>query len=208
MEDLGMEESVQVANKSSRAEQAYQFLEALQRKHTPGSTTLYVRRNSYSDPRFLDLDLEKLRYLEKDGAVKMSDYLRLGQVDPNVIAIDLLPKAVQFLEGCKVTIEEHTDRKIIIDPEEPTWQATKRTRDFVRTERGNMIVTMCPEALESDIRGHLAALRDGNIPQRTRTLHRIWLSYELNWRWNDISPELRHEMEDYRDLQVTRKRKR
>ena len=50
-------------------------------------------------------------------------------------------------------------------------------------------------------------MRDPNGPRKALTVHKIWLSYELNWRWNDIPLELRHEMEDYRDLPVTRRKR-
>ena len=49
-------------------------------------------------------------------------------------------------------------------PEQPAWKANKDRRDFTRTERGHQITTMCPDALESDIRGHLAVLRDPETP--------------------------------------------
>lgn len=127
--------------------------------------------------------------------------------DPDVMVIRLLPKAELFLKSRVITTTQ-TVTEVFQEPEEAAWKQNKRMQDRVRTERGNMILTMCPEALESDIRGHLAALRDTGTPRKTRTVHKIWVSYELNWRWNDISPELRHEMEDYRELQpITRKRK-
>ena len=198
-----MEDLAQVAEKDS---EAYALLQILQSNHSPGSTTFYLRRSDYADKRFLELDLEKIRSLEKQGALKMSDYSRQGIVDPNVIQLDLTPAGQEVLKS-RVTTTTQTITETFQESEEPAWKANKRTRDFVRTERGNMIVTMCPEALESDIRGHLEALRDPNASRKTRTIHKIWLSYELNWRWPDISSELRHEMEDYRDLPITRRKK-
>ena len=71
-----------------------------------------------------------------------------------------------------------------------------------------MILSMCPEALLSDIRGHMAALRNPRRRGHELTVHRIWLSYELNWRWQGIPESLRLQMEDFRDLPLVARRKK
>lgn len=181
-----------------------------------GATNPILIRPDKRHPAFVNLDQKMCSHLQEHGWGKM-ERLNKSMLDENGVprqfdltSLRLLDPAVKFLEGCKVTMEQHTDTKVTLEPtpeEEPAWKTTKRTRDFVRTERGNMIVTMCPEALESDIRGHLARLRDPKAPKDMLTVHRIWLTYELNWRWSDISPGLRHEMEDFRDLPVPSRRK-
>jgi len=150
--------------------------------------------------------------LQELGLIKVSDYFRPGlkEVDSSIRQIDILPDGMAEIQKYRISQQTVTTtttqtRLEPVDAEEPAWKTNQRLRDRVRTERGNMIVTMCPEALESDIRAHLAALKNPDTPPKTQTLHKIWLSYELNWRWSDIRAELRHEMEDYRDLPSKRK---
>ena len=72
----------------------------------------------------------------------------------------------------------------------------------MRTERGNAILTMVPEALLSDVRSHIQAVRNPETEYKERRVHKIWLEYELAWRWKDIPEALRHEAEECRDLHV------
>jgi hypothetical protein len=195
-----MEESVLGGKK------AYELLESLAGRHSPGSAVFYLRRSDYADPRFLELDLEKLRLLEKDGVLKMSDYVRQGTVDSNAIQLDLSPKGQQFLKS-RVTTTTQTVTETFREPEEPAWKATKRLRDFGRTERGCTIMMMSPEALASDVRSHVQAIKSGTIPRKDAKSHQMWLRHELGRRWDEIPSELRHEAEDCRDLELTGRKK-
>ena len=99
-----MEDNAEVAQKDT---EAYTLLQTLQGKHSPGSTTFYLRRNDYTEKRFLELDLEKLRHLENEGVLKMSEYVRpaTGIIEPNIIQLDLSPKGEQVLKS-RTTITE------------------------------------------------------------------------------------------------------
>jgi hypothetical protein len=201
-----MENTGEVAEKDS---EAYTLLQTLQAKHSPGSNTFYLRRNDYTEKRFLDLDLEKLRLLENEGILKMSEYVRQGTVDPNVMQLDLLPKGQEVLKSrTTVTRTETTIQETFEPVEEPAWKANKRFRDFVRTERGNAITTASPAALESTVRGHIQAIRSGTIPRKDMKSHQMWLMYCLLWRWDEIPEQLRHEAEDCRDLPLITRRSR
>ncbi len=70
-----MESSTLETQKDS---EAYTLLQTLQTKHSPGSTTFYFRRSDYADKRFLELDLEKIRFLQNQGVLNMSEYVRQG----------------------------------------------------------------------------------------------------------------------------------
>jgi hypothetical protein len=201
-----MEELAEVEDKGSLKTEAYELLHALQDKHSPGSTTFYVRRSDYADKRFLELDLEKLGFLESEGIGKMSDYIRQGTPDLNVIAFNLLPKGQECLKS-RTTVTTQTITEVFQEPEEPVWKANKRSRNFARTERGFGIVTSSPEGLASNIRGHISALQHGGITRAEWKSRQIWLMYSLLYRYDEIPEQLRHEAEDYRDLPFTGRRK-
>jgi len=202
-----MEEMLNHENKSSLATGAYELLQSLQGKHSPGSTTFYLRRDSYPDKRFLDLDLEKIRFLEEQGMLNVSDYSRQGAVDPNIIALSLLPKGQEVLKSRTITRTETTVQETFIDNEVPAWKANKKFRQFARTERGCAIVSSCLEAAASDVRSNIEALRTGNLGRDEWKARQIWLKYWLLHRYEDLPEPLRHEAEDFRDLAYTPRRK-
>jgi len=198
----------QVENKDSLPARAYAFLDSIQTKHTPGSTTFYLRRDSSPDPRFLELDLELVRFLEAEGILKMTenDYMREGAVDPNIITLHLEPKGQEILRS-RVTTTTQTVTETFQEPEEPAWKQNKRYRNLARTERGGAILSASPEALASDIRGHIEVLKRGGIPRGEWKARQIWLRYWLLYRGEEIPENLRHEAEDFRDLPFTSRHK-
>ncbi len=203
-----MEKLVEDEHKGSREKRALALLEGLQAKHSPGDTIFYIRRSTYSSSRFLDLDLELVKFLETEGIVKMTenDYMRDGAVDPNVITLHLQPKGEELLRSRVVTTTQ-TVTETFQDPEEPTWKRNKKFRNFARTERGGAILCASPEALISDIKGNIQALARGDLSRSEWKARQFWLKYWLLYRREDIPPALVVEAEDYRDAQFTSRRR-
>jgi hypothetical protein len=173
---------------------------------------IFIRRDKV--PAFAKLDQDGCSFLQEHGWCKMERITKY-MADENGVprqldltALHLLDPALKFLEGCKVTVEQHTDTKVTIEPEpEPVWKANKRYRNFARTERGFGIVTSSPEGLASNIRGHISALQHGGITRAEWKSRQIWLMYALLYRYDEIAEPLRHEAEDYRDLPFRGRRK-
>jgi hypothetical protein len=213
-EAISMEDLAQDGNKGSLKTEAYELLYSLQSKaSSPDETKFYLPLTNYPHKRLWELDLEKVKFLEGEGILKMQDYFRpfTGAVDPNIKELNLLPKGQEHLKT-RTTItrtETKTETTIqqTIQEEEPAWKVNKRYRNFVRTERGYGIVTSSPAGLASTIQGHINVLRLGNISRAEWKHRQIDLMYALLYRYDDISEPLRHEAEDYRDLPFTRKSK-
>lgn len=138
----------------------------------------------------------------------MTEYIRQGSVDPNVIQLDLSQKGQEVLKSRTTVTRTETTIQETFEPTERVEDRRKWLRQFVRTDRGNAIITMVPAALESNIQGHLAALRDPKTPRKEQVVHKIWLQYQLAWRWDDIPSGLRREMEVCRDLPLLRRRQK
>ena len=202
-----------------------ELLVELRNKYGEGNP-LYIRRSKFIVSQFLKIFDKEIKTLEEGGFVRIESYLppwitdseghrvenTQQKIDPDVMALHLLPKAEEVLKSRTTITRTETTVQETFEPvesiNEPAWKANKRLRDFVRTERGNAITTMCPAALESTIRGHVQAIRSGTIPRKDMKSRQMWLMYILAWRWDEIPEQLRREAEDCRDLQTTRRRRK
>ena len=171
---------VKGANKSSDEidmENAIQVLLRLQSEHGVGNP-FYIARNKYTVPAFLQI-LDQIRIVEEAGLVTETPYVppwiddgtghrvlnTKKKAEPNVMQLNVTPKAEQLLKSRTITRTE-TVTEIFQQREEPVWKQNKRLRDFGRTERGHTINMMSPEALASDVQSHIHAIRGGDIPRK------------------------------------------
>ena len=122
--------------------------------------------------------------------------------ETGALKISILERGLQIVRSR--TITETTQINQIASEED---QEKERKRQFSRTDRGNVILTMSPEALTSNIRHHIKAVRNPTVKRKEMRVSQIWLMYELAWRWPDIPSDLRREAEECRDLPfLSRKR--
>jgi hypothetical protein len=213
-----MEESVRDGNKS------YEELLLETYKEHGESNPFYVRRSKQT-PHFLELFDQRIKTLQEADLVKIEPYVprwlnhtekeripnTQQKTDPDVTVVRLLPKGEELVKSrTTITRTETIIQETLQEPEEPAWKVKKRQHDFGRTERGCTIMMMSerPEALASDVRSHIQAIRGGNIPHKDMKSHQMWLRHELGRCWDQIPPELRHEAEDCRDLPITKRRKK
>lgn len=209
-----MEELAEVAQKDYE-----KLLLDLRREYGEGNP-LYVRRSKYKIPRCLELVEQRIKALQEADLVKVEPYIppwieetkghrvenTQQRTDPDVMTIHLLPKAEEVLKSRTMVTRTETTIQETFQKEEPTWMKNQRFRDFARTERGATIMMMSPEALASDVRSHIQAIKSGTIPRKDMKSHQMWLRHELGRRWDDIPPDLRHEAEDCRDLSYSRRK--
>lgn len=161
-----------------------------------------------------DEKIQMARVLEKEGFCKVNSVIHRAtrdpvtgvfnyhntEPDPDSYQVELLPKGIERITKTKTRTETKTTTETTQVQETLEQKETKR--NLMRTERGNAILTMVPEALVSDVRSHIQAVRNPETEYKERRSHKIWLGYELRWRWNDIPEPLRHEAEDCRDLPI------
>jgi len=187
-----------------------QFLsEEHSKKSDPSETTLYLRTNRR--PLFEQIDQPKLKRLEELGWIKMRDYIRpaIGEADRSVRQVDILPGGMEAIQQYRISQRTvtTTTTETRIEPVEPEISGEKQ-RQFWRTERGHFITTAPLDSLLSDVKSHVQAIRNANLPIKDRKAHQIWLRLELLSRGNLMPEPLRHEAEDCRDLPlVTRCKK-
>jgi hypothetical protein len=196
------------------AEKCYvEKLHALRQKYGK-SNPFFMRRRS-TPQQFFDLDKRDIRILEEAGVIKVERTVRnwlegrenTERVpDPDAFTVTILPKGEQLLKSRVTTTQTVTE--LFQEPEEPTWKANKRFRNFARTERGGAILCSPPDALISDVRGNIEVLRRGRLSRSEWRVRQIWLKLELMYRSEDIPEALRHEAEDYRDLEWHGKQRR
>jgi hypothetical protein len=114
-----MEESVQDDNKICA-----QYLQELRGRYGEGNPILI--RPDKRDPRFTKLDQDMCAFLQAHGWAEMNSHMPKWLMDENgtvrkpevdLTSLRLLDPALKFLEGCKVTVEQHTDTKITIEPD-------------------------------------------------------------------------------------------
>jgi len=162
-----------------------------------------------------DEKLQMARELEKEGFCKVHPVIHqvtqdpvtgvinyhTTEPDPDTYRVELLPKGIERISKTRTRTETKTTTETIQEIQQtPEEKETKR--NLMRTERGNAILTMVPEALLSDLRSHIQAVRNPETEYKERRSHKIWLGYELRFRWNDIPEPLRHEAEDCRDMPI------
>lgn len=195
-----------VAARKHRADQFILLREVHEKSH-------YISRKDNPFGWF-DEKLQLARELEKQGFCKVKPYVHRvtkdpvtgvinyhnTEPDPDTFEVELMPKAIEWLTKTKTRTQTKTTTKTIQVQE--TLEEKETKRNLMRTERGNAILTMVPEALVSDVRSHIQAVRNPETEYKERRSHKIWLGYELRWRWNDIPEPLRHEAEDCRDLPI------
>ena len=111
---------------------AAQRLQELRSRY--GETDPIIIRPDKRHAAFAKLDQDWCTFLQKHGWGKMDPVTKYLQDENGVpkqydlTALHLLDPALKFLEGCKVTIETHTDSKVTIEP--PSEIVRKRKIDF------------------------------------------------------------------------------
>jgi hypothetical protein len=122
--------------------------------------------------------------------------------DPDVFRVELLPKGIERISKIVKKETKITTTTEMTQEVQQSLEEREKKRLAMRTERGNAILTMVPEALVSDVKSHILAVRNPETEYKERRSHKIWLGYLLRWRWDDIPEPLRHEAEECRDLPI------
>jgi hypothetical protein len=176
----------------------------------------YIRKKD-SPLGIFEEKLQLARELEKEGFCKVNPVIHrvtqdpvTGAInyhntepDPDTFQIELLPKGVERIAKIVKRIETKiTTTTETVQQAQQTLEEKETKRNLMRTERGNAILTMVPEALVSDVKSHIQAVRNPETEYKERRVHKIWLEYELAWRWKDIPEALRHEAEECRDMHI------
>lgn len=197
-----MEESVEVENKNYDASCVQFMAEEQSKLSDPSQPVFYVRTSRYL-PFVWRLVEAQLKRLEELEYCKVTEYIRpsTGQADPRIKQVNILPAGMQRLHTRTIEQTTVTTTKVTQTvPLADEYWTPQRKRNFSRTDRGNAILTMAPEALISDIKSHIKAILNPNVEKAEMRAHQFWLRYELTWRWRDIPDALRVEAEDCRDL--------
>jgi hypothetical protein len=183
----------------------------LAEQHSKSSypTCFYVRPAHVT--LFDKIDRPKLERLQEMGLIKLGDYVipGTGESDPSRKQIDLLPAGMQAIQPYRISQQTvtTTTTQTRLEPIEAETSKEKQ-RQFWRTERGHFITTASLDSLLSDVKSHVQAIRNPNLPNKDRKAHQIWLRLELLSRGNLMPEPLRHEAEDCRDLPLVTRRKK
>ena len=225
MEANNMEDLAQDENKYSHEDSAVQVLLQLQSNGHGTGNTFYIRRDKGSKvPAFQNLDRQMLeqqiRTVEDAGLVTVKPYVppwiddgtghrvinSEGKVDSNIIQLDVTPKAEALLKRrTTVTRTETTVQEVFQPPEGESKEMREARRQFSRTDRGIAILNpdLEQETMLSDIEHHIRAIRSGLLTRGEFRASQYWLKYWLLYRWIKIPANVRHEVEDCRDLDYT-----
>jgi hypothetical protein len=193
-----------------------EMLQGLQQKYGK-SNPFYIRRRPKEPTVFFDLDKRDVAILQEAGVIQVERTIPrwmdgkentagAPDPDPTALTLTLQPKGEELLKS-RVTTTTQTITEVFQEPEEPAWKRNKRYRNLARTERGGAILSSSPDALISDVRGHIEVLQRGGISRSEWKARQIWLKYWLLYRGEEIPENLRHEAEDYRDLPFTSRRR-